>query len=90
MIEEKSWDEFQNAGFLWFINGILHVFGWSIVISRDKDTKQINNVFPARVDFRGFSEETNNKGYRRITDYLEQNITILAGELGYNENEDEE
>lgn len=30
MIERKSWEEFRNAGLLWWINMILHTFGWAI------------------------------------------------------------
>ncbi|WP_207733339.1 hypothetical protein [[Clostridium] symbiosum] len=32
MIERKSWEEFRNAGLLWWINMILHTFGWAITV----------------------------------------------------------
>lgn len=31
-MEEKSWKEFRESGFLWWINMILHTFGWAIVV----------------------------------------------------------
>ena len=35
MVEKKTWKEFRDAGFLWWINMILHTFGWSICIEVD-------------------------------------------------------
>lgn len=32
MVVEKSWDEFRNSGLLWWINMILHTFGWAIAV----------------------------------------------------------
>lgn len=49
MIERKSWEEFRNAGLLWWINMILHTFGWAITVEL-KDGKIID-CYPARVKF---------------------------------------
>ena len=49
MIERKSWEEFRNAGLLWWINMILHTFGWAITVDL-KDGKIID-CYPARVKF---------------------------------------
>ena len=32
MVDKRTWDEFRTSGFLWWINQILHTFGWAIVI----------------------------------------------------------
>ena len=48
MVEKKTWKEFRDTGFLWWINMILHTFGWSIYIEVDDDG-EIINVYPARV-----------------------------------------
>lgn len=78
MVKKKSWSEFRDTGLLWFINCILHVFGWAIVIEADKhDYNKIFSVYPARVTFRGFSGSSNEKGYERITKYLKENINQL-------------
>lgn len=79
MVDKKSWDEFRETGLLWLINTILHLFGWAIVVSVD-DNKVVD-VYPARVCFRGFNEETNSKGYDKVTHYLNDNISDLMKDL---------
>ena len=78
MIERKSWDEFRGSGLLWFINSILHVFGWAIVI--DVQNSVVTDAYPARVKFRGFSEDVQSEGYRKVSNYLEGNISEIAKE----------
>ena len=80
MIHKKSWEEFKNSGLLWFTNSILHMFGWSIVVEVDEETKTIKEAYPARVKFRGFSEKSNTKGYRNVSKYLQENIDELVKE----------
>lgn len=68
MVERKSWNEFRNCGLLWWINMILHTFGWAIVVNfkdYNKETKDgiITEVYPAMVKFRGFAGEDNAEGY---------------------------
>lgn len=75
MIEQKSAKEFQESGLLWFINTILHMFGWAIVYDPDK-----NEIYPARCKFRGFDEKSNDKGYQKVSKYLLENIEQLQKE----------
>ncbi len=77
MIEKRSWKEFKESGLLWFINTILHLFGWAIVCSIDNE---IIEVYPARTSFRGFSEICNKQGYEKVTEYLNENIKDLLKE----------
>ena len=35
MVDKKTWREFRDSGFLWWINMILHTFGWAIVLQTD-------------------------------------------------------
>lgn len=79
MIKEKTWQEFKNAGMLWFINTILHAFGWAIVCKASNG--KITEVFPARVRFRGFSERDNTEGYIKITKYMKDNADDLLQEV---------
>lgn len=74
-IEEKSWEEFKNCGLLWFINTILHLFGWAIVF--EYENKDVVRVFPARVKFRGFSEDINTEQYKKLTKYMYNNSKDL-------------
>lgn len=79
MITRKTWGEFRDSGLLWFINTILHVFGWSIVVEQS-DSKEIVDAYPARVKFRGFSEESTTRGYRNVSKYLKENIDEIQKE----------
>lgn len=80
MIDKKTWKDFKKAGMLWFVNSILHVFGWSIVVEL-KANGEIVDVYPARVKFRGFSEDSNTQGYKNITNYLKENVNDLHEEI---------
>ncbi|WP_432400962.1 hypothetical protein [Wukongibacter sp. M2B1] len=79
MVAKKSWKEFRECGLLWWINMILHTFGWAIVCNID-DNGNIKEVYPARVKFRGFSEEDNTKGYVKVTEYLNKESSKLLEE----------
>ena len=77
MVNRKTWDEFRQAGLLWFINSILHVFGWAIVIELEEGSDKVTNVYPARVRFRGFSEKSIQEGFIKVHKYMMDN----SGEL---------
>lgn len=76
MIDRKSWDELRNNGLLWFINMILHTFGWVICVELDDDKKVID-AYPARTKFRGFSEKNNDDGYKSVAKYLKDNADSI-------------
>lgn len=78
MVEEKTWKEFRDSGFLWWINMILHTFGWAIVVEVEGD--EIKRAYPARVKFRGFNEEANTDGYINVSRYMNNNASELAKE----------
>lgn len=80
MVTKKSWEEFRTAGLLWFVNGILHVFGWAIVVEIDDETKEITQCYPARVKFRGFNESSNTQGYIKVSRFLKENADELLKE----------
>lgn len=79
MVNKKSWKEFRESGLLWWINMILHTFGWSIVVDFN-DVDEIIDVYPARVKFRGFNEENNTQGYIKVSKFLEENSKELLKE----------
>lgn len=78
MVEKKSWEEFRNNGLLWWINMILHTFGWAICV--DVEDGIVTNAYPARVKFRGFSEKNNTDGYIKVSQYLKNNVDELVKE----------
>lgn len=77
---EKSWEEFRGNGLLWFINSILHVFGWAIVLQMNEKTKEIIRAYPARVRYRGFSEDATTRGYINITKWVKEHAEELLDE----------
>lgn len=79
MVTRKTWEEFRECGLLWWINMILHTFGWAICLGVDEDGK-VQYVFPARVKYRGFEADINDKGYRRVSGYLKNNAEELYEE----------
>lgn len=80
MVNKKTWKEFRESGLFWWINMILHTFGWAIVIEQDKETKEITCAYPARVSFRGFDNSSNSKGYINVSQYMKDNADELLEE----------
>jgi len=78
MVTRKTWEEFRESGLLWWLNMILHTFGWAICLEIEDDV--VIGAYPARVKFRGFSEDINSGGYEKVTKYLKDNIEILDKE----------
>lgn len=78
-MEEKSWKEFRQTGLFWWINTLLHTFGWALV-AEIKDGEVVR-VYPARVGFRGFSEKVNTDGYEKVALYLADNAEKLLKEI---------
>ena len=81
MVHRRSWGEFRASGLLWWINSMLHLWGWALVIEMAEDGKTISNVYPAHCKFRGFSEEHNDQGYRRLTHHARDNISRMLEDL---------
>lgn len=79
MVTKKTWKEFRENGFLWWINMILHTFGWAIVIDID-DNGEIIDAYPARVKFQGFDEKNNTEGYIKVSQYMKENVSDLLEE----------
>lgn len=80
MVNKKTWKEFRECGLLWWINMILHTFGWAIVVEIDDETGEVTTAYPARVKFRGFDENSNTDGYIKVSKYLKENALIIEEE----------
>lgn len=76
VIQEKSFEEFQDTGLLMFINSFLHIFGW--VICYDPEKK---SLYPARTIYRGFSEASQEKNYLKITEYMAKEASQLLEQI---------
>jgi hypothetical protein len=78
MVNKKKWDEFRSTGLVLIINQILHIFGWAIVF--EVEDNEVKNVYPARVKFRGFDNDSTDKAYRKVSEYLKDNSEELYKE----------
>lgn len=78
MVDKKTWREFKDSGLLWWINMILHTFGWAIVFEISK--REIINVYPARVKYRGFDMKSTGNGYIKVSEYMNENSKELLEE----------
>lgn len=78
MVNEKTWKEFQDTGLLWWINMILHTFGWAICL--EVEDGKVIGAFPARVKFRGFDNKNNSEGYVKVSEYVKENGEQLLKE----------
>ena len=77
----KPWAEFRETGLLFYINQVLHAFGWAITVEVDEeDHGVVTRAYPARVRFRGFSGESMDKGYKKIGVYLRDHAKDLFEE----------
>ena len=74
--DKKSWSEFRETGLFHFVNSFLHLFGWAIVLSEDDDGN--TEVFPARTDYRGFPQESNDRAYARVTEFMQKEFGFPA------------
>ncbi len=80
MVNKKSWQEFRDTGLLWWINMVLHTFGWAIALDIDEETREVTNSYPARVRYRGFDEDNNTLGYQKVSKYLKDNVEEIEKE----------
>jgi hypothetical protein len=70
---QQAWTAFRRAGLLWFVNRILHVFGWAIIVEIGTEHPVEGEVvcaYPKRVGWRGFSEHEEGEGFAAVSKYL--------------------
>ena len=81
MVIKRTWEEFQAAGSLWFVNSILHLFGWVLAYEVDADGVMTRGVYPAHCKFRGFDEQAQDGGYRDLTNHIASRINDLKADV---------
>jgi len=80
-MRKESWETFRSAGFLWWINRILHTFGWAIIVAVNNDSGKIAEVYPARVSYRGFDETSEEEGFLKVSEYMKDEAGRLFEEI---------
>lgn len=84
MVRFISAKEFRESGMLWMVNSFLHLFGMAITVDTESNT-----LNAAIVKFRGFSQDCNDAGYRKVTQYMIDNAADLIADCEPNETETE-
>lgn len=81
-VKKKTWNDFRAAGLIFFINLVLHAFGWAIVVVEDDaEPGKIIDAYPARVRFRGFNDESQTEEHEKIAKYLAENAPGFPEEI---------
>lgn len=75
-----SWTEFREAGMLWFVNRMLHVFGWALVVEVDDATDELRGAFPVRTEWRGFTPDREELGHTRVSEWMAKAGSAIAEE----------
>lgn len=86
MVEERSWEEFRASGLAWWINRLLHTFGWTLVFDVVDHTlpdaqQKVTRCYPARCRFRGFDNKSETEGFRKVTAHTEESLPRLKEDL---------
>lgn len=77
----RTWAEFRDTGMLWWANRALQVFGWVIVVNVDDETGEVLGAEPRRSVWRGFSPESEARGFERVTAWMRENAEDLIREV---------
>ena len=80
MYEEKTWLDLQKTGLIMFINTFLHIFGWCIILEAEDDGT-FKRAYPARTKWRGFSSDSMDRAYKKITNEMKENIDQLIKDV---------
>lgn len=86
MLEKRTWSEFRASGLAWWVNRLLHTFGWALVFEVDdhqkpEEEQKILACYPARCKFRGFDAEAETRGFDRLTRHLEESLPRLKADI---------
>jgi len=79
MVRKETWETFRSSGMLWWINRLLHTFGWAIVTVVEEDGT-VSDAYPARVKFRGFGRESEERGFKNVSLFMVEEADELLKE----------
>jgi hypothetical protein len=83
MVERRTWEEFREAGLLWWVNRALHLFGWAICceVTDSIETGTVLEAYPARVKFRGFDHNDEAEQFKLLTRHIADIAPQLVREV---------
>ena len=76
-------ETFVNTGLVWFLNQLLHAFGFALAYHQDSATGTYSDFYVCRTIFRGHVEGIGDKGYERVARYLKDHAAELYTEGAY-------
>lgn len=83
--ERENWLAFRSNGILWFVNRTIHLFGWEIYYEFESNEyslePELQRVGVCRTQHRGFSRESEEAGFSKLTNYLSLEIELLENDL---------
>lgn len=62
--EDAVWSEFRKTGLFHFVNGFLHMFHWSLVLTVDNDGHC--SCVPRKCSYSVFSAKSNTAAYENV------------------------
>lgn len=80
MLDERSIEEFREAGLLLLTDQFLHIFGWALTVNIDEDGK-ITRFYPAHCKFRGFDSKNASEAYEKVTRHLAEHMPELLKDI---------
>jgi len=73
--------DFVGTGMLWFVNRILHAFGFQLSYDADPTTGALSDFYVCRTIYRGFGDAIEDEGYQNVAEYLSTTAPSLFSEI---------
>lgn len=79
--DAQKWEDFRSRdGLLWWVNRSLHLFGYALVVRYDEEGR-LFAVAPERASYRGFSLESEDRGFMRVTQMMQREAALLVADV---------
>ena len=79
--DAQRWEDFRSRdGLLWWVNRSLTIFGYALVARYDEEGR-LFAVAPERVPYRGFSLESEEHGFMRLTQMMQREAASLVADV---------
>ena len=79
--DAQKWEDFRSRdGLLWWVNRSLTIFGYALVARYDEEGR-LFAVAPERVPYRGFTLESEERGFKRLTAMMQREAPSLVADV---------
>jgi hypothetical protein len=80
--EREDLRTFIDTGLLWFVNRLLHMFGYALCYDED-EAGNLSELYVSRTIFRGFEPDAENEGYAQVAQFLRDKAAELYEQADY-------